>query len=112
MEADAKEQEQIVLTRIMRLNAMLYGLVFGVFAGLALFLATNWLVIKGGPVVGPHLSLLAQYFPGYRVTFLGSLIGFVYASVLGFLVAYFIARVYNRILDLRASNPSNSHDDA
>lgn len=112
MEADAKEQEKIVLTRIMRLNALIYGLVFGVFAGLALFLATNWLVIKGGAVVGPHLSLLAQYFPGYTVTFLGSLAGSVYAFVLAFLVAYFIARVYNRILDLRFGVSSNSGNDA
>jgi hypothetical protein len=112
MGADAKEQEQIVLTRMMRLNASIYGLVFGIFAGLALFLATNWLVIKGGAVVGPHLSLLAQYFPGYRVTFLGSLIGFGYAFMLGFLIAFFIARVYNWIVDLRTNDSSNSHNDA
>ena len=50
-------------------------LTHGILA-LGLFIATNWLVIKGGERVGPHLQLLSQYFIGYRVTFLGSFIDF------------------------------------
>jgi hypothetical protein len=42
-------------------------------------------------------GLLALYFPGYSVTFLGSLIGFVYAFVLGYGVGRVIATVYNRM---------------
>jgi len=40
--------------------------------------------------------LLANFFPGYRVTFLGSLIGFCYAFVLGFLMGGMIGSVYNK----------------
>lgn len=91
--------ETLVRTRILRLNAVLHGMVTGLVAGMALFIATNWLVLKGGRVVGPHLSLLGQYFVGYRVTFLGSLIGFCYAFVLGFVLAYVVATLYNVFAD-------------
>ena len=101
MEDDQKDLEKIVLTRLLRLNATVQGCVTGTVAGLAIFVATNWLVLKGGDVVGPHLSLLSQFFIGYRVTFIGSLIGFAYAFVAGFVIGYGVARVYNQVLDLR-----------
>ena len=66
-------------------------------AGLAVFIATNWPVFKSGPVVAPHLGLLAQFFPGYRVTFPRSLIGFAYGFVWGFIGGYFLVPVYNLI---------------
>ena len=82
-------------------SALARGVVTGTVAGLGIFIATNWLVIKGGRVVGPHLALLGQFFIGYRVTFLGSLIGFVYAFVLGFVVAYGVTEMYNWLADAR-----------
>ena len=87
--------EEIVFTRVLRLNAVVQGIVLGLLTGAIMFIATNWLVLKGGPVVGPHLSLLNQFFIGYRVSFLGSLVGFAYGSVVGFAVGYVIAVVYN-----------------
>jgi hypothetical protein len=98
---NGKRLEDVVLTRIVRLNAMVQGLVTGLLGGLVIFVATNWLVLKGGPVVGPHLALLGQFFIGYRVTFLGSLIGFAYGFVSGFLAGYFVATVYNRVVARR-----------
>lgn len=97
MQSDLRAPEEVVLTRLLRLNAMVYGIVAGLVAGLCLFAATNWLVLKGGPDVGRHLSLLSQFFPGYQVTFLGSLIGFAYAFVCAFLIGYFVARIYNAL---------------
>ncbi len=82
-------------------SALARGVVTGTVAGLGIFIATNWLVIRGGRVVGPHLALLGQFFIGYRVTFLGSLIGFVYAFVLGFVVAYGVTEMYNWLADGR-----------
>jgi hypothetical protein len=96
-----KAPEQVVLTRLLRLNATVQGIVCGLIAGLVVFIATNWLVLKGGRVVGPHLSLLGQFFIGYRVSFVGSLIGFVYAFGCGFIGGYFVARIYNWIAGLR-----------
>ena len=108
MTEEPKSLEQVVLTRIMRLNATVQGLVTGTVLGLVIFIATNWLVLKGGEVVGPHLALLGQFFIGYTVTFTGSLIGFLYAFATGFLVGYGVARIYNWIVDLR-DNHSRSN---
>jgi len=101
MEEDKVDLEERVLTRVLLLNAKVSGIVTGLFCGVGLFLATNWLVLKGGAQVGMHLSLLSHYFPGYRVTFAGSLIGFAYAFVCGFAGGYSVARIYSWIASLR-----------
>ena len=98
---EEKKLEEIILTRLVRLNAKIHGLVTGIVLGLGLLIATNWLVLKGGKSVGRHLSLLSQFFIGYRVSFLGSLIGFLYGFICGFIVGYSIAWMYNWIADLR-----------
>ena len=97
-----KRLEDVVLTRIIRLNATVQGLVTGLLGGLAIFVATNWLVLKGGPVVGPHLGLLAKFFIGYSVTFVGSLVGFAYGFAAGFVAGYFVTIVYNLLVIRRA----------
>jgi hypothetical protein len=101
MADEEKVLKQVVLTRLLRLNATLQGCVTGIIAGLGIFIATNWLILKGGDVVGPHLGLLDQFFIGYRVTFAGSLIGLGYGFVTGFGIGYCVARMYNWIVDLR-----------
>lgn len=101
MSEEQKELERILSTRLMRLNATVNGIVFGLVAGIGIFVATNWLILKGGPVVGPNLWLLSNFFIGYSVTFVGSLVGFLYAFIIGFLFGYFVARMYNWILDKR-----------
>jgi hypothetical protein len=96
-----RTEEERLFRGILRLNAKALGLVLGLLCGLAVFIATNWLVIKGGDPVGPHLRLLGQYFIGYRVTFLGSLIGFAYGFAVGTLGGAFIGWIYNKIAALR-----------
>ena len=83
---------------IARLNARAWGITVGLLLGLGLFIATNILVIKGGPNPGPHLSLLRVYFPGYRVTFLGSIVGFIYAFVVGYGLGRIVGAVYNKLV--------------
>lgn len=107
MTDEGKRLEQIILTRLVRLNAKIHGLVTGIVLGLGLFIATNWLVLKGGKSVGRHLSLLGQFFIGYRVSFLGSFIGFIYGFICGFIVGYSIAWMYNWIADLRDGKPNS-----
>ena len=96
-----KALEAVVLSRLMRLDALIHGLVFGIVFGLIIFVATIWLVIKGGPVVGPNLALLGQFFVGYDVTIVGSLVGFMYGFVFGFAVGASIALIYNWLNDIR-----------
>jgi hypothetical protein len=101
MISDKKALEAIVLTRMVRLNARVQGVVIGLMVGGGIFLATNWLVLKGGEVVGPHLALLGQFFIGYRVTFTGSLIGAAYGFVCGFIVGGLVATMYNWLVSFR-----------
>jgi hypothetical protein len=90
-----------VLVELLYLDAKVHGVVVGLLTGLAIFVATNWLVLKGGDVVGPHLALLGQFFIGYRVSFVGSLIGLAYGFVTGYVLGYLAARLYNAIAWLR-----------
>lgn len=93
--------EEKLFSGILRLNAKILGLALGLLSGLTIFIATNWLVFKGGNPVGPHLQLLSQYFLGYRVSFGGSLIGFAYGFALGTFAGALLAWIYNRIVAFR-----------
>lgn len=91
------ERDEALEKAIRKLNTRAWGMTIGLVFGLGLFVATNILVVKGGPNVGQHLSLLGVYFPGYRVTFFGSLVGFVYAFVVGYGVGSLVGTIYNRL---------------
>jgi len=93
--------EEKLFSGVLLLNAKVVGLAFGLILGLGIFVATNWLIIKGGDRVGPHLILLSQYFIGYRVTFLGSLIGAAYGFALGTICGALMGWIYNKIVAFR-----------
>lgn len=93
---------------IFRMNSKMFGLIAGLLFGLAIFIVTNWLLIKGGHVnaqgeyvVGPHLQLLSQFFIGYRVSFMGSLIGFGYGFAAGTIAGASVGWIYNKIVEFR-----------
>jgi hypothetical protein len=90
-------REPSIQDGLLALNAQAWGISDGLLFGGGLFLATNFLVIKGGPQMGRHLTLLSQFFPGYSVSFVGSLIGFIYAFVLGWALGRIIGAVYNKL---------------
>ena len=90
-------EQQAIRKTVARIHEQGWGIAFGLLFAVALLAATNILVVEGGPVIGPHLSLLRWYFPGYSVTFGGSLIGAVYAFVVGYGVGRSIAAIYNRL---------------
>lgn len=83
-----------------RLDPKALGLALASVLGILLFLATVVLLLRGGAVIGPNLSLLAQYFPGYSVTWQGSMIGFMYGALAGFFIGYCFAQVRNSIARL------------
>ena len=89
------------MTGVLRLDAKILAIVLGVLFALAIFASTNWLVMKGGDRVGPHLELLSQYFIGYTVTFPGSLIGAAYGFALGALGGGLIGWIYNAVARMR-----------
>jgi hypothetical protein len=104
-----KKIDEKLFQGVLILNAKVIGLVLGLLFGLAVFIATNWLLIKGGHltpdgkyVVGPHLQLLSQFFIGYRVSFIGSIIGFAYGFAVGTLCGSTMGWIYNKIAYFRS----------
>lgn len=93
--------EEALLREVIRLSRNVLGLTLGMLVATGIFLATNILVLKGGPNVGSHLQLLSQYFPGYRVTFGGSFLGAAYGFIVGYINGWVIAAVYNWVVFLR-----------
>ena len=93
------DERLVVRKTIARIHEQAWGIAFGLLFAVGLLLMTNILAFRGGEVVGPHLGLLRWYFPGYSVTVGGSLIGAVYAFVLGYGFGRVIATTYNRLTD-------------
>ena len=94
--SESPASEEVILETIFaKLDTLAMGGAVGIVSGLALFLATAILLIKGGAVIGPNLSLLSQYLPGYRVTWSGAFLGFVEAAFIGFIIGYLFAYLRN-----------------
>lgn len=104
MSGGATMDERALIERaVVRMRARIMAVVFGMLGGTALFLATAWLLLRGGPMVGQHLGLLGHYFPGYTVTWPGAFLGFVYGALVGGLLGYAVAWVYNQLVDRRGT---------
>ena len=99
----AVEAERVLIERaVARLRAGIMAIVFGMVCGTGLWVATAWLLIRGGHNVGMHLGLLRNFFPGYSVTWPGSFVGFFYGALAGAVAGYSIGWIYNRIAALRS----------
>ena len=102
--------DQLIVQAFARLDRTALGISIGALCGLAVFVMTNFLILKGGEHIGQNLQLLSQYFIGYKVTFIGSLIGLVYGFVFGFILGWSTAflrnlfiSIYIHIVKLRAN---------
>jgi hypothetical protein len=96
------EEEQDLRRAVARLNSRAWGITGGLLLGIGLFAATNVLLLRGagpGEHVGPTLGLLSYFLPGYTVTFVGSVIGFVYMFVIGYMLGRAIGTVYNKLVE-------------
>lgn len=93
----ATRERELLAAAVARLRAGVMAVVFGMVGGAGLFLATVWLLVRGGTNVGKHLSLLGHYFPGYAVTWPGSFLGLFYGALTGAVVGWLVAWVYNRV---------------
>jgi hypothetical protein len=92
--------DEIIIQSLAKLDGKALGIAIGLLFGLGVFAATNILILKGGEVLGPNLALLSQFFIGYEVTFTGSLIGFVYGVITGFVLGWMIALIRNLVLTI------------
>jgi len=89
---------EVLAQAFARLDALAFGIAVGLASGLGLFLATLWLIVKGGEVVGPNLGLLSQYLPGFNVSAAGAVAGFGYAAGCGFVFGWCFAMLRNLLL--------------
>lgn len=92
--------DELIIQSLARLDQTALGVAVGALFGLVIFLATNFLILKGGDEIGPNLALLGQYFIGYKVTFAGSFIGLIYGLVCGFILGWLIAFLRNLIISI------------
>lgn len=86
---------------VARIHAGVLALVCAVLGGGGLFLATVWLLLRGGVRVGEHLSLLSWYFYGYSVSWPGAFVGLFWGAVTGGVVGWIIGEVYNLVVWMR-----------
>jgi protoporphyrinogen oxidase len=74
-----------------KLDRLALGVSVGTACGLILCLMTLWTVFRDATGAGPNLALLAQFFPGYAVTYTGSVIALAYGFGTGFLSGWIFA---------------------
>lgn len=87
--------EKILRWAFSRMDKFGFATAVGSVSGLIVFLATLFLALKGGKVVGPNMQLLSQYFFGYSVTIKGAFIGMAHGFTWGFSFGWFFAYVRN-----------------
>ena len=100
-EALATDERGLLEAAVVRMRARIMAVVFGMVGGVGVFVATAWLLLQGGQQVGLHLRLLNNYFPGYDVTWPGAFLGFFYGALVGAVLGFTIAWVYNRVAESR-----------
>lgn len=79
----------------MKLSIKAFSLALGILWGICIFVATLWVMIKGG---GEHLVLLQQFCPGYGISVGGAFLGLVYGFIEGFIVGLIFTALYNAFL--------------
>ena len=99
-ELNRDSADALIVQSLAKLDGKALGIAIGLLLGLTIFLATNFLLYKGGEVIGPNLALLSQFFVGYEVSFAGSFIGLVYGLIAGFILGWLIATIRNLILSI------------
>ena len=97
------EERALIEAAVARMRAGILAIVFAMLCGTGLFVATAWLLIKGGENVGATLGLLGNYLPWYTVTWPGALLGLLYGAAIGGAMGWSLARIYNRLARGRSS---------
>jgi len=77
----------------MEIKKTALGLATGILLGASVLLATLWVMVRGG---GGHLIILRQFYPGYRLSIAGAVLGLAYGFIDGFVAGWALAWLYNR----------------
>ena len=68
------------------------ALALGIVWGVAVFLITIYVLLKGG---GHTLVLLQQFYWGYNISWGGAFLGLIYGFIDGFIFGWLLALLYN-----------------
>ena len=94
----ATSVEGLLRSAFARYDPVALGAAVATVAGSGLFLATAILLLRGGEVVGPNLSLIGVFLFGFEASWRGAVVGAVEAAALGFVFGAGLAAVINRLI--------------
>ena len=77
----------------MKLNVKVFALTVGLFWGFGLLFLTWWIILLDG--ASGTVTLIGKVYRGYNISFIGSLIGFVWAFVDGIIGGAIFGWLYN-----------------
>lgn len=92
--------DRAVLKTLARMDKLAFATAIGTVCGLAVFLATIWILVRGPFGEGPTLWLLNQYFYGYTLSTKGAFVGFGYSFFWGFFFGWLIAYLRNLVIGI------------
>jgi protoporphyrinogen oxidase len=91
--------EDLLREAFARYDAMALGGAVGIVAALGLLFATAVLLLRGGDVIGPNLSLLGHYLWGFEASWRGALTGAIEAGVAGFGLGFVLGKSINWLVE-------------
>jgi hypothetical protein len=94
-------KDKEITIKVVRIHRFVLTVTLALIGGATLFFLTALLLLKGGEPVGPHLNLLGEYLPGYSVSWIGSIIGFLWGAAIGGTLGWIFGSVYNRIVAIQ-----------
>jgi ABC-type proline/glycine betaine transport system permease subunit len=86
---------RVFLHAFARLDAVALGVAVGCWSGTVLLGATWLLALRNDSPAVPALALLANYLPGFTVTWQGGVLGLLYGFVIGLTLGWAFARLRN-----------------
>lgn len=80
----------------MKLNVKAFAVASALLFGIGLFILTWWMIALGGATGEP--TIIGRVYPGFGISPLGSVIGFFWASIDGFIAGAIFAWLYNALV--------------
>lgn len=98
MANQADTDKAILMAAFAKMDPLALGVALGTIWAVLLMFATAVLLVKGAPAgveVGQHLGLIGVYLPGYEVSWSGAVIGAAYVWIIGGIVGFILAVLWN-----------------
>jgi hypothetical protein len=97
-EDSPQDEDEVAVKLFATFDTIAFVVASASIAALIMFLATAALLVAGpapGQPLGPHLSGFSTFWPGYSVSWVGAVVGALYAGVVGALAGFAIAVFWN-----------------